>query len=132
MFAIFHPHKKILALLSAVLALLAFAAAPARADRRDHDLARQALQDGVVLSLRAILDIVEREYPGQIMEVEFEHDDGRFVYELKVLQNRGRLVKLKLDARSGAVIKSSSKREKAVEKPGDKARDDPRSKVRKK
>jgi len=132
MFALSHQHKKILALLSALLALLAFAAAPARADRRDHDLARQALQDGVVLSLRAILDIVEREYPGQIMEVEFEHDDGRFVYELKVLQSRGRLVKLKLDARSGAVIKSSSKREKPVEKSGDKARDDPRSKVRKK
>jgi len=132
MFALSHQHKKILALLAALLALLAFAAAPARADRRDHDLARQALQDGVVLSLRAILDIVEREYPGQIMEVEFEHDDGRFVYELKVLQSRGRLVKLKLDARSGAVIKSSSKREKPVEKSGDKARDDPRSKVRKK
>jgi len=105
---------RILALSTAailLLALLALAAAPVRADRRDHDLARQALQEGAVLPLRAILDIVEARYPGQIMEVEFEHDDGRFEYELKVLQANGRLIKLKLDARTGQVLNVSRKRD---------------------
>jgi len=94
-------------------ALLALCAMPARADKRDHDLARQALQAGTVLPLRAILDIVEARYPGQIMEVEFDHDDGEFEYELKVLQADGRLIKLKLDARNGQVLKASSKRDKS-------------------
>jgi len=93
--------------------LLAFPLTPAHADRRDHDLARQALQEGTVLPLRAILDIVEARYPGQVMEIEFEHDDGAFEYELKVLQADGRLIKLKLDARTGQVLKASGKRDKS-------------------
>ncbi len=38
----------------------------------DHDRARQALEAGEVLPLRTILDRVEREYPGQVLEVELE------------------------------------------------------------
>jgi len=100
---------------AAVILLLPLAFSPmsARADKRDHDLARQALQAGTVLPLRAILDIVEARYPGQVMEVEFDHDDGEFEYELKVLQADGRLIKLKLDARTGQVLKASSKRDKS-------------------
>jgi len=99
-------------LLLIAVTLLTFSAVPAFAGKRDHDLARQALQDGTVLPLRAILDIVEVRYPGQIMEVEFDHDDGVFEYELKVLQADGRLIKLKLDARTGEILKTSRKRDK--------------------
>jgi len=99
-----------------VLLLALFSSAPSWADKRDHDLARQALQDGTVLPLRAILDIVEARYPGQIMEVEFDHDDGVFEYELKVLQANGRLIKLKLNARTGEILKTSRKRDKPRKK----------------
>jgi len=105
--------RTLAAALVVLATLLALATAPAYADKRDHDLARQALQAGTVLPLRAILDIVEARYPGQIMEVEFEHDDGEFEYELKILQADGRLIKLKLDARNGQVLKASSKRDKS-------------------
>jgi len=108
--------RALLAALLPMLALLALSASPARADKRDHDLARQALQDGTVLPLRAILDIAEARYPGQIIEVEFDHDDGVFEYELKVLQADGRLIKLKLDARTGQILKTSRKRDKPRKK----------------
>jgi len=85
------------------LALL-LAAAPAHADS-DQDRARAAVQAGQVLPLKTVLERLEREHPGQVLEVELERDDGRWVYEVKLLQAGGRLVKLELDADSGEVLK---------------------------
>ena len=99
--------KQRLAWLAVMLAVLA--AGPAVADRRDHDLARQALEAGQILPLRSILEIVETRYPGQVLEVEFEHEDGAFLYEIKVLQPQGKLVKLELDARNGQVLSARDK-----------------------
>ena len=70
----------------------------------DHDRARQALEAGEVLPLRAILERVERAYPGQIVEVELEREDGRWEYEIKLLRSGGALVKLRVDARDGSII----------------------------
>ncbi|MBN9339608.1 MAG: peptidase [Comamonadaceae bacterium SCN 68-20] len=75
----------------------------------DHDRARQALEQGQVLPLRTVLDRVEREYQGQALKVEFEHDDGRFIYEIRLLQRDGRLAKLKVDAVNGQVLKIKRK-----------------------
>ncbi|MGE4437054.1 PepSY domain-containing protein [Achromobacter sp.] len=75
-----------------------------QADERDHDRAREALQAGKVLPLRSVLDIVERDFPGQVVKVEFEEDDGLFLYEIRLLQPGGSLVKLKIDARDGRVL----------------------------
>lgn len=85
------------------LALL-LATAPAHADS-DQDRARAAVQAGQVLPLKTVLERLEREHPGQVLEVELERDDGRWVYEVKLLQAGGRLVKLELDAGSGEVLK---------------------------
>ena len=70
----------------------------------DHELARQALQQGKVLPLRTVLDQVERQYQGQVLKVEFEHDDGRFIYEMRLLHPNGQLSKLKVDAVDGRVL----------------------------
>ncbi len=77
---------------------------PAHADS-DHDRARNAVQAGQVLPLKTVLERLEREHPGQVLEVELELEDGRWVYEVKLLQAGGRLVKLELDAASGEVLK---------------------------
>lgn len=75
-----------------------------QADERDYDLARQALEQGQALPLRSVLDTVERDYQGQVLKVEFEHDGGRFIYEIRLLQNDGRMAKLKVNAVDGQVI----------------------------
>lgn len=76
----------------------------AHSHESDHELARQALQQGKVLPLRTVLDQVERQYQGQVLKVEFEHDDGRFIYEMRVLHPNGQLSKLKVDAVDGRVL----------------------------
>jgi uncharacterized membrane protein YkoI len=39
-----------------------------------------------------------------VLKIEFEHDDGRFIYEIRLLQSDGRIVKLKVDAVDGHVL----------------------------
>lgn len=81
----------------------------AHSDSRDHELARQAVQQGKVLPLRTVIDQVEREFQGQVIKVEFEHDDGEFIYELRVLQANGQALKIELDAVNGRVLKVKQK-----------------------
>lgn len=93
-------------LLSCCALALALALGPGsgQADESDHERARQALQAGKVLPLGAVLDIVEREFPGQVVKVEFEEDDDEFIYEIRLLQSGGGILKLKIDARDGTVL----------------------------
>ena len=74
------------------------------ADNADHDRARQAVEAGDVLPLRTILERVEREYPGQVMEVELDREKGEWVYEIKLLRKGGVLMKLKIQARDGTIL----------------------------
>lgn len=74
------------------------------ADNADHDRARQAVEAGDVLPLRTILERVEREYPGQVMEVELDREKGEWVYEIKLLRKGGVLMKLKIHARDGTIL----------------------------
>jgi len=91
-------------LMTVLTAMLALASAPAQADS-DQDRARAAVQAGQVLPLKTVLERLEREHPGQVLEVELEQDDGRWIYEIKLLQPGGRLVKLELDAATAAVLR---------------------------
>lgn len=84
----------------------------AQADN-DHDRARQALQAGEVLPLGTVLQRLEHEVPGQILDVELDretdHGVARWLYKIKLLRSDGTLVKLKVDARSGALISRKGK-----------------------
>jgi len=72
--------------------------------RDDHEQARRALEEGKVLPLRTVLEQVERDYKGQAIKIEFEQEHGRFVYDIRLLQSDGRVVKLTVDATSGKVL----------------------------
>ncbi|MGB6008552.1 PepSY domain-containing protein [Castellaniella sp.] len=83
---------------------------------RDREKAERLQAAGQVLPLQDVLDRVAKDYPGQVLKVEFEEESGqgdcaggspcrgRWIYELKILQDQGRLVKIKVDARSGQVL----------------------------
>jgi uncharacterized membrane protein YkoI len=92
-------------------------AAPlAQASERDHERARQAVQAGQVLPLPAVLEKLAATHPGQVLGVELEReresDHGRdgWVYEIKLLQRDGQLVKLALDAKTAEVLQSKIRR----------------------
>lgn len=91
------------ALAALLLGLLALPAAQARS-RGDHEWAREAVQSGEILPLDNVLERLAKEHPGQVLGVELERDDGGWVYEVKMLQPDGQLVKLIVDARTAAVL----------------------------
>ena len=65
----------------------------------DHDRARQA----------AVLERLQREVPGQVLEVELEQERDRWIYEIKLLTPAGQLTKVKLDARTAEVLRVKSR-----------------------
>ena len=77
--------------------------------QRDHDRALAAVRAGEVLPLTTILERVAKEQPGQVLEVELERKHDRWIYELKLIQDSGALVKLEIDARDGSVLKQKVK-----------------------
>lgn len=91
------------ALLSASLLSL-FLSPQLLAGEHDHDRAREALQAGEILPLRAIIEQLERDYPGQILEVDLDRDNAQWVYKIKLLRANGSLVKLKLNAGDGTLL----------------------------
>lgn len=99
------PSSGLRAALSVTLLLALLGAGASHAgDGHDHDRARRALESGEILPLRTILERVERDYPGQIMEVDLEREGARWIYEIKLLRTGGTLVQIEIDAGDGALL----------------------------
>ncbi len=80
--------------------------APMNATMATTQLARQALRTRPRCCRCArCWKRFERDYQGQALKMEFEQDDGRFIYEIRLLQKDGRMAKLKVDAVDGRVLK---------------------------
>ena len=90
--------------LAVTLAMCLVLAAPALADDRDHERARRALEAGEILPLGEVLARIAREMPGDVLEVELERDDGRWIYEIKLLRADGALLEVEVDAATAAVL----------------------------
>ena len=85
--------------------LIALAPSLARADDQEvMDRLRTAVERGEALPLSMLQRSLGRAFPGEIIGVEVDEDDGRFVYEFKVLQSSGRILEIEMDAADGAVL----------------------------
>ena len=60
-----------------LLAALPALAGDGRDHDHDHDRARRSVLAGEILPLARILEQVERDYPGQLIEAELEEKHGR-------------------------------------------------------
>lgn len=88
---------------------LSSAAAEDRDRRRDHDAARQGLEQNQILSLEKILAVVRQQVSGEIAGIELENKRGGWLYEIKVISPSGRMQEIYVDARTGEILKSRSK-----------------------
>lgn len=89
-------------------ALLGLAVVPAQAGDqkpKDHEKARAALARGEIQPLAKILAAATAKAPGDVIKVELEDDNGRLIYEVKLLGKDGRVREVELDARTGTVLK---------------------------
>lgn len=70
---------------------------------------RRLREEGKVLPMEEILARSRQAQPGQVVEVELDDEDGRYVYEVKIIDDADRVHKLELDAASGEVRKREPK-----------------------
>jgi uncharacterized membrane protein YkoI len=101
----------------AVALLLVCTTGAAASDQRDQERARAAVQAGEVLPLATLLERLQRTHPGQVLELELERDGGRWIYEVKLLQSGGQLLKLEVDGATGQVLDAKRKRSGKPERP---------------
>lgn len=87
----------------ALLLCIALLASPATAGLDDTARARQALENGEVLPLATIVGMVQEKVDARIIEVEFEQEDGEYIYELELITPDGRLLEAIADAVTGEI-----------------------------
>ena len=73
-------------------------------DAETYQEARRLSQSGQILPLQELLKIVESEQEGRVRELEFEREDGRYLYEIEILDDRGAVWEFKVDAVSGEIL----------------------------
>ena len=76
-------------------------------DHLDHDSVKRLCDEGRILSMSEVMRRAARIQPGQLLEAELDRDDGRYVYEIRILDSAGLVHELELDAASGVLIESS-------------------------
>lgn len=74
-----------------------------RADPGDHDAVRLAVARGEIRPLADILAAVREKLPGSIAGVEVERKSGRWLYEFRVVDGKGRLFEVYVDAQTAEI-----------------------------
>jgi uncharacterized membrane protein YkoI len=52
-----------------------------------------------------ILQRLRPQAPGRVLDTELEVEDGRWIYEIKLLDAKGRLYAVDIDAQSGELLR---------------------------
>jgi uncharacterized membrane protein YkoI len=101
-------NKWLAAILSGI-ALIAALGFGARAD--EHDEAYELRRAGDILPLEVIVDKAKAIQPGKLLEVELENEHGQPVYEIELYGADGKYHELKLDAKTGKLLKRKREQE---------------------
>jgi uncharacterized membrane protein YkoI len=70
---------------------------------------RRAVEASEIKSLADILAAIRSKLPGEVAGVEIEQEHGRWLYEFRVIDSKGRLYEVYVDARSGKIEKIKEK-----------------------
>ncbi|MCX4192751.1 PepSY domain-containing protein [Methylophaga sp. OBS1] len=102
--------KKIFNALTGITCLLILVALPGQSLQADDDsdYARMLKQRGDILPLEQVIESAMAVKSGQILETELDEEDGRYIYELEILDDRGQVWELELDASTAELIELES------------------------
>jgi len=73
-------------------------------DNHSYDRARRAVSSGEAMPLPQAMARLRETLPGKLIATEYEYEFNRWVYEFTVIDMQGRLRKVHLDARTGALV----------------------------
>lgn len=89
-----------LARVLAVTAALAFVAPVARATEAQRPIAMAAAS----VSMEQAVKMAEQRFKAKVVRAETQHNDGRTVYVLRMLNESGRVWTVRVDASNGALL----------------------------
>lgn len=93
------------ALAAIVIAMTpSLAAAQEEDSKADHELARQALQRKEILPLDEVLRAIRDRVPGEIVEIELEREQERWIYEVEIIDETGRMRDVLVDAKNAEIL----------------------------
>ena len=72
---------------------------------KDHDKARDAVSSGQAQPLDSILPKVRARYPGRLLDAKLTRSGGKYRYVIKILDKKGKVRRVTVDARSGRILK---------------------------
>lgn len=89
----------------AALALLVPLLAPlaTQAGEREQNELHREVERGEVRPLSDILAVVRKRLPGDVVKIEVERRDGRWLYELRVVDDKGRVFEVHVDAGNATI-----------------------------
>jgi len=79
-------------------------------DAQEMRAARAALEAGEIRPLADLLGLIEARCDGRFVEMELDEDDGRWIYEIKLLGPDGDVAELEYDAASLALLEAEGQR----------------------
>ena len=71
----------------------------------DHKDARELVVKGNIMPLEQILETVYKTHQGKILEVELEHENDGYVYEIELLDHNNRVWEMEINAITGELLK---------------------------
>lgn len=74
-------------------------------DDDDQDEARSAVRNGDAAALRDILLEVKKKYSGDVVHVGLKRRSHRLIYMIKLIDPTGKMLLLRVDAKSGAMLR---------------------------
>tara|TARA_R110002094_G_scaffold171327_2_gene153371 strand:- start:1763 stop:2053 length:291 start_codon:yes stop_codon:yes gene_type:complete len=74
---------------------------PTQADSLDQEEVLALIKQGKVLPLEALLQRHQARLQGRLIDLELEHEQGRWIYELELIDSQGIVREYKVDAKSG-------------------------------
>lgn len=81
----------------------------ARSESVRQSEVRELRAAGRILAMEDILARVRSAQPGQVVEIELERESGRYVYEVKLIDETDRIRVLELDAATGEIVRRHRK-----------------------
>lgn len=91
-------------MLAALAGVAGLALFPAQADEGPA-VAKRLSDAGVILPLEKIVAAAKKIKPGEVLESELEKKGKGYVYEIEILDARGQVWEVKLDAKTAQLIK---------------------------
>jgi len=89
---------------AATVFLTVAAGIPAIIADDDVDQVRELRSTESILPLSQILKKIETTYPGTLLDVELEYEDGMFIYEIEILDANHVVQEMKVDATTGEIL----------------------------